>query len=420
MKNKIIISLIVSSLFFFTSNTFAFDLNGCNPIANPLNLCQEQTWYSGVDVKLAPYGIEYFVTLNNGVFSSVPNCSDNVYSMLIKNTSTSQDLVYIENGQYGFCDYGQDINGTNPNIPDGDYFYELYTGNSWGNRVALGYIRLNYTDGLWTAQSSSTDGVCGSADGGSFPELLDNDPNLCSVGTLGSMGVQDDGTTYLWVCEGSNGGTTDYCSANVLVSTAQCGSISGTYYTTPTPSGIQACQSGVLTDLIQNGDDSWSWSCEVSVTDYVSCGTYSSAPTIPSTLPSNDSISCSISPTDFSTFADCLGSILKWAFLPHQSSLDSFYSLTADFKDKVPFGYFYAIADLFSGFSYTLPADLVFTFKFNGSDITLLDVNDFMSDMGSSTVDFYFNILRALLWISFVLWIYAQGRNIFSQNDNEK
>ena len=125
-------------------------------------------------------------------------------------------------------------------------------------------------------------------------------------------------------------------------------------------------------------------------------------------FPSHDSI------------ADCMGSVLRWAFLPHQSTLDEFYAIPDTLKNKSPFGYFYAVSDEFRSMSYTSPTDLVFTFKYNDSDVTLLDVNDFKTLMGSIVEDFYFGILRALLWFSFLIWVYNKGRDIFSNNDSDK
>ncbi|MDD4805107.1 MAG: hypothetical protein PHN69_08270, partial [Candidatus Pacebacteria bacterium] len=71
--------------------------------------------------------------------------------------------------------------------------------------------------------------------------------------------------------------------------------------------------------------------------------------------------------------------------------------------------------------SFTSPQNVVFTMKsFDSSDVVLLDVNSFKTWAGPEAVDFYFNIVRALLWISFLIWVFNKGRNIFSSNDNEK
>ena len=410
------LSLILGG-FVFNSNVFAFDLNGCNPISNPLNLCQEQTYYPAVDIKLTPYGTEYFVTLNNGVFSSVPGCSDNVFSMLIKNTSTSQDLVFIKGGQYGFCEYGQDINAYNSNIPDGDYFYELYTGTSWGNRVAHGYIRLYKIDGVWTAQSSSTDGSCGS----DHLQTLDNEPtNLCNPGT------PQDPLTYIpyqgwvWICYGSGGGSDDICQAyasetflsgNTL--SVQCGS-STNISQTIMPTGSQACYLGLGGDMIQNEDDSWSWTC-TSDTDSISCSTLpEEVVPIPPTLPSDNSISCSISPTDFSTFGDCLGSIFRWLFLPSQSTLNSYYALPSLIYTQMPFGFIKGFQNSISSLNFRATSDLTIPIIIQEHQYDFFSVAWFKNLMGLDAENFYFSIIKAMLWIRFLIWAYDRGREIFA------
>jgi hypothetical protein len=419
MKNSIKIILIAVIFSLLGGVCFAFYDPGCTPSQSPVNFCQNQNvWYTGVDFKLTPYGTHLYGTIHEDGRFYIDNCSAyNMYfSMLSKNPSTSQTTPEQDNGQFGLCDYGLALSHSYGGT--GEYFYELYSGSDWSSRVAEAYAIISWNGSFWTPESSAVNGSCGSADGGSFPQLLDNDPDLCSAGSLGSLGVQDDGTTYLWVCEGSGGGSTDYCFASVLSSTAQCGTVAGNIYTTPEPTGTKACWVGSISEMTQAGDNSWSWKCSVSSTDYVSCATYADAPIIPPDLPSDDSISCSISPTDLSTIGDCLGSVVRWAFLPKQSTLNDFYSLYADFQDKVPFGYFYSLADLFSGFSYTAPADLVFTMKnIDGSDITLLDVNDFKQTVGQSSVDFYFNAVRAGLWLTFAFWVYNQGRNIFGNKE---
>lgn len=57
------------------------------------------------------------------------------------------------------------------------------------------------------------DGVCGSADGGSFS--IAPTTNLCSAGTAGSVS----GTgPWTWTCDGINGGSSDSCAATLLSS----------------------------------------------------------------------------------------------------------------------------------------------------------------------------------------------------------
>lgn len=244
--------------FLFPNISLAFSLGGCSPIANPENLCQEQTWYPAVDVKLEPSGTQYFVTLVNGVFSSVPNCNTNAYSMLLKNVSVPSDNVFVSNGQYGFCDYGSDLANAG-NVPDGNYFYELYSGNSWGSRVAFAYILFSKTNGVWSTASAVTNGACGTNDGQSFHSLPSGLPQLCAGGDAGNIIFNI--TNWTWDCISNNGGTTASCSANYSATAravaGACGTDNGqTLTTAPT----DLCSLGTLDNLyfINTG---WNWRC---------------------------------------------------------------------------------------------------------------------------------------------------------------
>jgi hypothetical protein len=353
------LSLILGG-FVFNSNVFAFDLNGCNPISNPLNLCQEQTYYPAVDIKLTPYGTEYFVTLNNGVFSSVPDCSDNVYSMLIKNTSTSQDLVFIKNGQYGFCEYGQDINAYNPNIPDGDYFYELYTGTSWGNRVAHGYIRLYKIDGVWTAQSSYSDGACGIADNNLPTTIPIPDGEACASGTVDNMHdyYTFDGIVFAWNCLGSGGGISVSC--NTLPYPNPVNGVCGTANNTTVynqPEESEKCADGATNSTTLITLTGWSWTCEglYGGTDALCSATYGGGgtpPTIPDTAPIP-------TPTDCDSYSGIdkilcnLGNIIQGMFLPSTEKLTELQSSLNSVGNVFPFNYLRVIGNTFSNMTIT-------------------------------------------------------------------
>lgn len=292
-----------------------------------------------------------------------------------------------------------------------NYFSNSYTSDVSASDMASGIISSTTT---YFPITGASNGTCGSSDGGSFIDTPTT--NLCATGT--ATEVNDNGTEYRWSCMGSGGGTYENCSAFVSLGQAQCGSSNGIISTTQ-PTGTNACYSGLITDMTQHVDDSWGWTCEVSGSDFVYCNTVASAPIIPPDLPSNDSIFCSITPTDLSTIADCMGSVLRWAFLPHQSTLDEFYALPSSLSSKVPFGYFYSVADLFRGLSYTAPSNWVISMTLqNDQVIELLDVNEFMANVGTTAKDMYFNGMRALLWLLFVIWAYNQGRNIFNNKDD--
>ena len=354
------LSLILGG-FVFNSNVFAFDLNSCTPIQNPENLCQEQTWYPSVDIKLSPYGIEFFVSITSGgVFTSVPNCSDNVYSMLIKNPSNDQDLVFIRNGQYGFCDYGQDINGTNSNIPDGDYFYELYTGTSWGNRVALGYIKLSKIDGLWGLTNQNIDGACGIADNNLPTTIPIPDGEACASGTVDNMHdyYTFDGIVFAWNCLGSGDGISVSC--NTLPYPNPVNGVCGTANNTTVynqPEESEKCADGATNSTTLITLTGWSWVCEglYGGTDASCSATYGGGgtpPTIPDTAPIP-------TPTDCDSYSGIdkilcnLGNIIQGMFLPSTEKLTELQSSLNSVGNVFPFNYLRVIGNTFSNMTIT-------------------------------------------------------------------
>jgi len=316
----------------------------------------------------------------------------------------------------------------------GHYYYILYSlgcliSASYTNIQGIGYIPLYFNGSSFEGETPPIiNGSCGSAEGESFPYLDEESENLCATGSVSCPyaicyggDVIDNGTTYYWKCEGSGeGATSEYCLAYVSTATAQCGYASGSYSTIQ-PTGTDACLYGVITDMTQNADDSWAWDCVVSETDYTSCETIASAPEIPGTLPSDDSIDCDISPTDLSTIGDCLGSVAKWLFLPHQETLNEFFQIPTTLQKKSPFGYFYAVGNLFKNLTTTPPSDLEFTMKnVDSTNMTLWKYSDFADFVGSENVKIYFSLIRALLWIGFAYWIYSKGRSLFNNSDSEK
>jgi hypothetical protein len=96
-------------------------------------------------------------------------------------------------------------------------------------------------------------GVCGSSDGGTFTSAPT--ANLCSAGT--ATAVTGLGP-WTWSCTGLNGGTADSCSA-VKVTNGQCGSSNGGTFTIAPTTNL--CTVGTPTSASWNGYN-WAWACQ--------------------------------------------------------------------------------------------------------------------------------------------------------------
>jgi len=259
-------------------------------------------------------------------------------------------------------------------------------------------------------------GSCGSANNSSF-SVFPSD-NLCSSGVICSGQPYTDGTYYYWTCYGyGSGATSEDCKASVLVSTAQCGYLTNTQYSDSSPpSGSNACLSGSVRDMLQLDDDSWLWYCEVSDDDFVPCSTFSDNPiVITPSLPSSPDIACE----DILTgqgFANCISSVFAWLFLPHQDTIDEFFQLSSLIKTKIPFGYVYSFKDEIDNLTSSSSSDFSIALTFNGDDQVPVVNSDTFDVLGSDFKSTYFRFIRAILWISFGVWVFSLGRKLFLNN----
>jgi len=259
-------------------------------------------------------------------------------------------------------------------------------------------------------------GSCGSANNSSF-SVFPSD-NLCSSGVICSGQPYTDGTYYYWTCYGyGSGATSEDCKASVLVSTAQCGYLTNTQYSDSSPpSGSNACLSGSVRDMLQLDDDSWLWYCEVSDDDFVPCSTFSDNPiVITPSLPSSPDIACE----DILTgqgFANCVSSVFAWLFLPHQDTIDEFFQLGSLIKTKIPFGYVYSFRDEIDNLTSSSSSDFSIALTFNGDDQVPVVNSDTFDVLGSDFKSTYFRFIRAILWISFGVWVFSLGRKLFLNN----
>ncbi|MCX6721666.1 MAG: discoidin domain-containing protein, partial [Candidatus Staskawiczbacteria bacterium] len=101
-------------------------------------------------------------------------------------------------------------------------------------------------------------GVCGSANGSSFPAskpLTATDSSLCLIGQATSFS----GTgPWTWGCAGLNGGLSAVCTASVSPINGVCDSANGqTFSTAPT---TNLCSSGTAVSVYSDGT-TWHWGC---------------------------------------------------------------------------------------------------------------------------------------------------------------
>jgi len=423
MKNKIIISLI--AIFFSL-------LGGVNCFASPngigieasINQSNPNIWYSESNL----------IPLSQFSQSDCGYRDNNYYikGQIFDSTGTNTGLM-----NFGTSKTQSELNAANglliswlwfktpSNYPaSGDYYYQFF-GFASGQSVTCGspagyaYIpfHVDKENNTITPNSLATNGTCGS----DHLQTLDAEPtNLCESGTPDEILTYIPFQGWVWSCSGSGGGSSDTCQAYASESfvvgndlSIQCGSSTGLVQVSM-PTGTEACYLGIGGDMIQNADDSWTWTC-TSDTSSVSCSTLSLEPeTIPPTLPSDNSISCSITPTDFSTFGDCLGSIFRWLFLPSQSTINSFFGLKSQLLTKIPFGYVEAIHQSFYNLTLTPETDLTINMTLAESSVPIVDTSAFKVVAGTSVSNIYFGFIKALLWLYFGIWVFNLARAMFA------
>lgn len=447
MNKKIIFSLIVS---FFLA--ISFDFASASVVTPPVGSALYNYWTStGTTAYLYATNVN---TIFDTDFNYLGGWANNVYynGNLYDPCLASDKRIGFGLGLYDAS--GVYIAGTSRNVKIacvGDDFYfvsddgystpadilSLWLGGSYSPTYVL--IHFNY--GLYgtpypakaliyiddqnnryllnddfSEYSTAVNGACGSANNSSF-SVLPSD-NLCSSGVICSGQPYTDGTYYYWTCYGYGpGATSEDCRASVLVFTAQCGYLANTQYSDSSPpSGSNACLSGSVRDMLQLDDDSWLWYCEVSDDDFVPCFTFSDNPiVITPSLPSSPDIACE----DILTgqgFANCISSVFAWLFLPHQDTIDEFFQLSSLIKTKIPFGYVYSFRDEINNLTSSSSSDFSVALTFNGDDQVPVVNSDTFDALGSDFKSTYFRFIRAILWISFGVWVFNLGRKLFLDN----
>lgn len=114
-----------------------------------------------------------------------------------------------------------------------------------------------------TCSANAVNGVCGSANGQPYSSAPSS--GLCSQGSASS--VTAGSSSYTWVCNGSNGGSNQSCSASRVVAPS-CGAANGGSFTSAPSSNL--CSSGSASSVSQSGN-AYAWSCSQNGFPAVSC-----------------------------------------------------------------------------------------------------------------------------------------------------
>lgn len=346
---------LIFSLFSF-NNVFAFDLNGCTPLQNPsVNFCQNQTWYSGVDFKLTPTGTLLTATIHQDgrVYLdecvNIPQTLNSYFSMLATNPSTAQSFLEQDNGQFGLCDYGLAVSSTYGGV--GDYFYELYSGSGWGNRVAYGYVLLHYDGSVWTTGQPLVDGTCGT-DNNQNVTAEPTGTGACATGTITDMLLSSNylSSFYSWFCDGSGGGTMELCYAPMIATVnGTCGTADGnTSQYAPTEQTM--CATGFSGNSLSTTVNGWTWSCYGNNNGTIDNCSQTDSGAI--TLPTNPIEDCDTY-TGIDKIVCNLGNTIQGMFLPSQSKLEELQTTINKVGNVFPFNYLRIIGTTFSNSTVT-------------------------------------------------------------------
>lgn len=134
----------------------------------------------------------------------------------------------------------------------------------------------------FSAAAGFGDALCGGADGGAYetePDLLAAE--LCHVSsTYDSTSLSEDSTGWEWVCE--NGGKSTVCNANKKVVPACATPPHGGQFADAAALNSYGsyCDKGDPSITFFKGDGPWTWTCEGSKTDSVSCMARQAAPSL--------------------------------------------------------------------------------------------------------------------------------------------
>lgn len=235
-----------------------------------------------------------------------------------------------------------------------------YPDGRWGGRTEIYNSEPVYDLIPWgETPEYPINGECGTANGGHFstpPEVS----TLCSEESyLIFPSFVETPAGWTWICGGYNGGTQAYCSADY------------SYDLDPTISDVIDFDFDDFSYDFEEGDVSKNWLIDV----------------------------------------------FKFLFLPREQTLQKFFTAFDNFKTKIPFGYIYLIQDKFNEVSLESTDEFALNLELLGEDYEVFSVTSLKQNIGENTFNIFYNTMKALIWIAFVLYLITRSRKLFNNND---
>lgn len=338
-------------------------------------------WYRGLKLKDSISG----QTLNINEFECLSSKKSylNNDSMIEKAwcslNETGSLRVYAKSIRYPYSEYGSQLSASDgyafseseldsliPNFFNSDGLTSLELNSNFLN-ISGNYVTdrdswfSNYPYGanissLITPQSIN--GVCGDANGSTFDYANFNTQDFCSAGDFYLSG--DSGERIIYACVGLNGGTTQYnCHAD--------------YYHNLEP---------VITDVIDFDFDNFTYDFE------------------------EEEVS-----------KNWLIDVFKFLFLPREETIQKFFTTFDNFKQKIPFGYIHLIQNKFKEVSLESTEEFALNLELLGEDYEVFSVTSLKEQIGENTFNVYYNIMKALIWFTLVLYLVTRSRKLFDNDD---
>lgn len=105
----------------------------------------------------------------------------------------------------------------------------------------------------------------------------------------------------------------------------------------------------------------------------------------------------------------CFKSIILWAFTPSENTIQKWKNTSETISSKVPFGYFYLIANKFKSIqldTLSPSTNLAIDFVINNQTMRFLDIRQLIEEIGQENYDFYMNLCRAVIWFMFLEYLF--------------
>ncbi len=211
----------------------------------------------------------------------------------------------------------------------------------------------------WRETPVPIDGECGTANGGHFSTRPDVS-TLCSAESYVFLpSYVETPAGWTWICGGYHGGTQAYCSADF------------DYDLDPTIDDVIDFDWDDFDYDFEEGDVSKNWLIDV----------------------------------------------FKFLFLPREETLEKFFTTFDDFKQKIPFGYIYLIQNKFKEVSLESTDEFALDLNLLGEEYEVFSVTSLKEKIGENTFNIFYNIMKALIWIVFALYLITKVQKLFNNND---